>query len=130
MKYKKETYKNKRCNDSFICVNCGNMIHPASGGTKHRNHCPYCLFSKHLDELPGDRAAVCQGSMEAISIWVKENGEWAIVHRCHKCGKLSVNRIALDDSEEKLISLAEKPMAVLPFPVKNLKKEGEISEQK
>jgi DNA-directed RNA polymerase subunit M/transcription elongation factor TFIIS len=124
MKYIKENFKNKRCNHNFICINCGSLIYPAMSGTDHRNHCPHCLCSKHLDELPGDRAAVCHGNMKPISIWVKDNEEWSIVHRCQKCGKLSVNRVAPDDNEELLLALARKPLLTIPFPSENLEKGG------
>ena len=58
----------------------------------NRNHCPYCLSSQHLDNEPGDRAAACGGVMKPISVWVRKNGEWAIIHRCRVCGVLSSNR--------------------------------------
>ncbi|MBS4910316.1 MAG: RNHCP domain-containing protein [Subdoligranulum variabile] len=63
-------------------------------GTQHRNHCPNCLTSLHLDNEPGDRAADCGGQMEPVAVWVRKGGEWAIIHRCRLCGKLTSNRIA------------------------------------
>ena len=63
-------------------------------GTQHRNHCPNCLSSLHLDNEPGDRAADCGGQMEPVAVWVRKGGEWAIIHRCRLCGKLASNRIA------------------------------------
>ena len=64
-------------------------------GTQHRNHCPNCLTSLHLDNEPGDRAADCGGQMEPVAVWVRKDGEWAIIHRCRLCGKLASNRIAM-----------------------------------
>ena len=58
--------------------------------------------------------------MEAIGVWVRKNGEWAIVHRCSKCGHLSSNRIAADDSQLKLMSIALKPLTKLAFPIENI----------
>jgi hypothetical protein len=58
--------------------------------------------------------------MKPISIWVKDNGEWAIIHQCQKCGKMSNNRTAPDDNEEELMSLAMRPMTMLPFPVEEM----------
>ena len=53
--------------------------------------------------------------MEPIAVWVRRAGEWALVHRCRKCGALRVNRIAGDDNELALISLAIRPLAQPPF---------------
>lgn len=110
-------YRYEACNDSFPCANCGKMILPEGAGTHHRNHCPHCLSSIHVDIEPGDRKSDCKGIMEAISIWVKDKGEWAIVHRCKKCGKINTNRIAADDNPLLLMSMAVRPLASPPFPL-------------
>ena len=81
---------------------------------------PYCLSSQHLDNEPGDRAAECGGVMEPIAVWVRKNGEWAIIHRCRVCGALSSNRIAADDNPMKLMSLAMKPISSPPFPLERI----------
>ena len=71
----------------------------AAPGTEHRNHCPNCLWSLHVDDdVPGDRAADCGGSMEPIGVSVRDDGEWALVHRCTACSTVHVNRIAGDDN--------------------------------
>ena len=68
-------------------------------GTRHRNHCPSCLWSRHVDDdVPGDRASDCGGSMEPIGVTVRDDGEWALVHRCTACATLRSNRIAGDDN--------------------------------
>ncbi len=68
-----------------------------SGG-RHRNHCPFCLYSRHVDgRRPGDRAASCGGSMTPVGAFTRRNGEHAIVHRCIDCGFERYNRIAADD---------------------------------
>ena len=82
---------------------------PAGAGTNHRNHCPNCLYSIHLDNEPGDRESECHGRMEPIGVWVRKNGEWAIIHRCIRCGKISSNRVAADDNPMKLMALAMRP---------------------
>ena len=115
-------YRFEACNESFPCENCGKMITPEGAGTHHRNHCPHCLASIHADDMPGDRKSDCKGIMEPISIWVKDDGEWSIVHRCKKCGKLSTNRIAADDNPVLLMSMAVKPLASPPFPLELLEK--------
>lgn len=89
-------------------------------GSNHRNHCPNCLSSIHLDIEPGDRAADCGGIMEPIAVWVRKNNEWAIIHRCRICGQLSSNRIAADDNPMKLMSIALKPVAITPFPLEKI----------
>ena len=58
--------------------------------------------------------------MEAVSVWVRKNGEWAIIHRCKICGALSSNRIAADDNPMKLMSIAMKPLATSPFPLEKI----------
>lgn len=101
----------------FTCKVCGNLVTPDGAGTEHRNHCPHCLRSLHLDDIPGDRAAGCGGVMDPIGVWVRKGGEWAIIHRCRRCGHLSSNRTAADDNPVALLSLAAKPLASPPFPL-------------
>lgn len=112
--------------ESFTCQVCGRLVTPEGAGTEHRNHCPYCLSSKHLDIEPGDRAAECGGTMEPIAVWVRKGGEWALVHRCRVCGALSSNRIAADDNPVKLLSLAMKPVSSPPFPIERIEELTEL----
>lgn len=102
---------------TFTCRSCGMTVPTLGGGTQHRNHCSFCLHSVHLDIEPGDRSAACGGVMEPISVWVRKGGEWAIVHRCRQCGQLSSNRIAADDNETLLLSMAVRPLGQPPFPL-------------
>ena len=69
-----------------------------------------------MDLRTGDRRSGCKGLMEPIAIWVLRRGEWALVHRCTSCGFIRTNRIAGDDNDMVLFSLAAKPMVSLPFP--------------
>jgi hypothetical protein len=55
--------------------------------------------------------------MEPIGIWVKRDGEWALIHRCCNCGTLKTNRIASDDLPWALIALAAKALSQPPFPI-------------
>jgi len=84
-------------NDSFICENCEKKVekHP---NWSARNHCPYCLHSKHLDDiLPGDRASACSWIMKPIWIDHKKN-KWNMMrHKCSVCNKEMLNKIAPDD---------------------------------
>ena len=104
----------------FPCRSCGHLIVPEGGGTRHRNHCPKCLHSVHLDDTPGDRSAACGGVMEPVGVWVRRDGEWALIHRCRKCGVFHSNRVAADDDPLKLMSLAVRPLAQPPFPLEHL----------
>ena len=105
--------------NSFICRNCGNTVPPPDAGGKMRNHCPSCLWSLHVDLKKGDRKCGCRGLMEPVAVWVKLSKEWSIIHRCTACGFLRANRIAGDDNELILFSLAAKPITMLPFPAEN-----------
>ncbi len=86
-------------------------------GTAHRNHCPSCLWSRHLDDVPGDRAADCGAVMEPVAVSSREDGEWTLVHRCRGCRTLHLNRIAGDDNPLMLMRLAVQPLARPPFPL-------------
>ena len=118
--YEKGYYKHHPCSDHFICRKCGRLVVSAGAGSSHRNHCPNCLTSLHLDVEPGDRAADCGGLMEPIAVWVRNKGEWAVVHRCRRCGALSSNRVAADDNPMKLMSIAMKPLGLPPFPLERI----------
>jgi len=117
-------YRNDPYEETFTCKSCGAPVTPEGAGTRHRNHCPQCLSSVHLDEEePGDRASVCGGLMEPIGVWVRKNGEWAIIHRCKLCGALDSNRVAADDNPVLLMSIAVKPLAMPPFPLGRLEEQ-------
>jgi hypothetical protein len=104
--------------ESFRCRNCRLDVPMRAPGTQHRNHCPTCLWSRHVDDdVPGDRAADCDGSMEPIGVTAREDGEWALVHRCTACATVHVNRIAGDDNPLMLMRLAVRPLARPPFPL-------------
>lgn len=106
---------------AFVCRSCGHAAPRAGSGTRHRNHCPRCLFSLHLDAAPGDRLAACGGLMEPVAVWVRKGGEWAIIHRCRECGALASNRVAGDDNAARLLSIAVRPLSSPPFPLERLR---------
>lgn len=124
--YEKGYYKTHPCGESFTCRNCGYPVDPAGAGSDHRNHYPNCLCSVHLDIEPGDRESDCGGLMEPVAVWVRKNGEWAIIHRCRRCGAFSSNRVAADDNPVKLMSIAMKPIGSPPFPIERM---AEITEK-
>lgn len=113
-----------RVDSDFACVVCGWKVPALAHGTRHRNHCPRCLWSRHLDEEPGDRRQSCREPMEPVAIEVRGDGEWAIVHRCRGCGHLRANRIAGDDHERSLLALALRPIASPAFPIDDLRGPG------
>lgn len=104
-------------NKGFKCSNCNQWI-PLSKfmGTKHRNHCPFCLWSKHVDlNKSGDRKSNCQSGMKPIAFTLKQEGsdkwgnpkqgELMLVHLCAECGKISINRIAADDDSKEILKI-------------------------
>jgi DNA-directed RNA polymerase subunit RPC12/RpoP len=102
---------------SFRCGHCGVDVSLDAPGTSHRNHCPRCLWSRHLDRnVPGDRKAECPGAMEPIAVTVRGERRWMLIHRCTHCGRLRMNRTAADDSVLLLLQLAALPLATPLIP--------------
>ena len=120
IQYQQGYYKTHPCGDSFTCKVCGRPVSAVGAGSSHRNHCPNCLASLHLDIEPGDRQSDCGGIMDAIGVWVRQKGEWAIIHRCRRCGALSSNRVAADDNPMKMMSIAMRPLTNPPFPLERI----------
>ena len=76
-------------NDSgFICVHCKKEVLPMEKSS--RNHCPFCLWSLHVDINPGDRANECRGELEPISATPDPKKGYVITHKCTKCGELKL----------------------------------------
>lgn len=99
---------------AFRCVHCKQFIGAPITGGRHRNHCPNCLWSRHVDlRVPGDRKSDCHAAMEPIGKIVRRNGEQVILHECRSCGKSDPNRIAADDNPILLmkLELLEHPAA-------------------
>ncbi len=83
--------------EPFICIHCGASIEPLEHGS-YRNHCPICLYSKHVDrDGPGDRLSPCQGPMRPDHLDQDTKRGWMIVHICETCGKTIPNKAADDD---------------------------------
>ena len=80
--------------EEFICENCNKEVSKLNYTA--RDHCPYCLFSKHLDINPGDRQNECKGLMNPVSI-EKYKNTYKIIYKCLKCGELHRNIMASDD---------------------------------
>jgi hypothetical protein len=91
--------------EDFACGNCASNV----AGDGYTNHCPQCLWSRHVDVHPGDRAATCGALMEPIGIEQRKN-EWRIVHRCVTCGHRKANRLAELDDADAVRALATQPL--------------------
>lgn len=89
----------QRTKEDFTCLHCQTRV----SGDGYTNHCPACLWSRHVDIAPGDRLNECLGLMEPIGY---EPGEpHRILHRCTKCGHEGWNRIAENDAFEAMLAL-------------------------
>lgn len=97
-----ESRRFQRRIESFACLHCGEAV----SGDGYTNHCPKCLWSRHVDINPGDRAAACKGPMEPLSYEVK-GGETILLHRCTVCGFERRNRTAPADDFEAILRLSQ-----------------------
>ncbi len=93
----------KKTKEDFVCENCGTEVK----GNGYTNHCPKCLWSKHVDNFPGDREALCFGMMEPIDT-LEEGGEWSVIHRCKNCKKEQKNKISKEDDFDLLVKIKQK----------------------
>jgi hypothetical protein len=108
-----------RKNQDFRCMHCHNYVSAEAilAGVHNRNHCPYCLWSKHMDLFAaGDRLAACKAPMQPVGLTLKriqkkylsENqGELMLIHQCGDCARLSINRIAADDDNDLILAIFE-----------------------
>lgn len=112
--------------DGFRCVKCGMYVlrDPLFSGVVNRNHCPFCLWSRHLDwRKPGDRMSACKGKMQPVGLAQKRKrnqyslqiGEMMLIHICVDCGQASYNRIAADDRAEEIWTVFELSDYLSPF---------------
>ncbi len=91
--------------EEFICENCGAKV--TKLGYSCRNHCPHCLYSKHVDIKPGDREEKCHGLLEPIDVEINPKKGYVIVFRCIKCGAIRKNKVAEDDDMELIYKIKE-----------------------
>ena len=117
--------------NQFICENCQRQILNPPLGTANRNHCPFCLWSKHVDKIEaGDRTSKCQKLMMPIGLTFKDEGfdkygklrqgELTLIHQCQSCGKISINRIAGDDDEKMILKVFEDSQKFSPESLEKL----------
>ena len=92
--------KFRKTKENFVCGHCGEAV----VGNGYTNHCPHCLWSKHVDVHPGDRAADCLGLMAPVG-YVATGGEYVIIHVCSRCGARKPNKLSPDDDLACLAAL-------------------------
>lgn len=90
----------KRIED-FTCAHCGAHV----SGNGYTNHCPKCLYSRHVDDTPGDRASECGGMMAPIGV-EKSGDDFIITHRCEKCGKTIRQHASDTDDMDAIIAIS------------------------
>jgi len=90
----------KRTIEDFVCEQCGQQV----TGNGFTNHCPQCLWSKHVDIDPGDRLDLCGGMMRPVEVQ-KKGKEYVIIHVCQKCGFTRVNKAQKEDSFDALTQI-------------------------
>ncbi len=90
--------------EKFICENCGKNVTKLEYTS--RDHCPYCLYSKHVDINPGDRLNECKGLLIPVGI-EKFKNSYKIIYKCQKCNSIHKNIMASDDDYEKIIVLSK-----------------------
>jgi len=95
--------KFKMRDENFICEHCGKEVYKLNYTA--RDHCPYCLHSKHVDIYPGDRLNNCLGLLKPIGI-EKFKDSYKIIYKCSKCNELHKNIIANDDNMDLIIELS------------------------
>ena len=89
--------------EGFICENCGAKVEKLQYTS--RDHCPKCLYSKHVDIMPGDRKEECKGLLKPIKVELSAKKGYVIIYKCEKCGAIRKNKAAEDDDTLKLIKL-------------------------
>ena len=92
-----------RRKEDFTCENCGARV----AGNGYTNHCPNCLWSKHVDVDPGDRAANCRGMMEPVAI-EGSTPDYRIVHRCVRCRMIRRVDVSPGDNPEAILALSSR----------------------
>jgi len=127
-RYKKIWREAQAC--GFKCAHCKRwvVINPFIG-TANRNHCNYCLWSKHVDIKKGDRKEDCHGGMEPVGLTFKHEGfgrqgELMLIHQCVACRHLSINRIAADDQDDQVLTVFDRSKDMKDTIAVQLRKEG------
>jgi rubrerythrin len=102
-----QTRKFTRKKEDFKCQKCGLVIK----GTGYTNHCPNCLWSKHVDINPGDRRETCKGMMEPLAVINTQSG-LKVLHKCTICGHTSKNKLSENDDKALIADLSTNPAII------------------
>jgi len=103
----------KQENSGFRCLVCGRDVAPIPHGTI-RDHCPYCLCSLHVDEVPGDRSCECHGILRPIATDYRGKKEHILVYQCERCDQIKRNRMAPDDNLDAVLQIQARQVRLLP----------------
>jgi len=95
----------QRKKEDFTCDVCGFRVE----GTEYTDHCPKCLWSKHIDINPGDRLATCKGLMEPIGCSLK-HGKKMLHYQCRGCSHTHKVEASPEDNLEILVELSQGPV--------------------
>lgn len=98
--FRKMTKKFQKRRENFTCLNCQKKNY----GNGYTNHCNNCLWSRHVDINPGDRAEKCRGLMKPIYL-EQVHGDYCLTHKCQICGKEKKNRLTSIDNFETAINI-------------------------
>lgn len=90
--------------EEFVCENCNKKV--TTLNYTARDHCPYCLYSKHVDIYPGDRNNKCLGLLIPIDI-EKFKDTYKIIYKCSRCNQLHKNIIASDDDFNEILKIMQ-----------------------
>ncbi len=101
---KLEGKKFERKIEEFTCDNCELFVQ----GNGYTDHCPSCLYSKHVDINPGDRNCSCCGIMKPVAAEVKKDG-YKIHYDCQSCGHKHKVKSSPDDNFEVILKLIGEP---------------------
>ena len=95
-----ETKKFQRKKEDFFCENCGEKVK----GSGYTDHCPVCLWSRHIDINPGDRKSLCRGMMKPSGLEIRGE-EYLILYECVKCGYKHKVKSAKEDDFDEILKL-------------------------
>ena len=95
-----------KIDEEFVCEHCGKKVEKL--GYTCRNHCNYCLYSKHVDINPGDREETCHGMLKPIQVILDSKKGYVIIYKCEKCGAIRKNKSAKDDNMNLIIYLSQQ----------------------
>jgi len=131
MRTRAASFGDFRCEHCHVIVSGTHIL----SGVNNRNHCPYCLWSCHLDlYAAGDRLSACKAPMKPVGLTMKKSrnkyqreprGELMLIHECVECKTLSINRIAADDESATVMAIFQESL-ILDHQIHNRCQENGI----